>query len=520
MCYLLVRQRLCVSGAAWLAQTPDARRGHWRKQDPTLPDNGTHMTDIPKIEPYLGGEPVPGSSSGFDWLNPENGKPVGHIIESGEAAVEAAIAIATAAYQAHRKSPVHQRVKWLRDAGAVLKAAVDEVAPVISADVGKPIRVCRGEVVRGAEFMEAVAATLPQVMGGEVLPLDTVVQGEGHFGFTRRIPYGIVAGIIPFNGPVNLLVQKVAPAIAAGNVMITKPAPAGTRTALLLASLFQDKAGWPAGMFTVLTGDKAAASALVAHSDVRAVSFTGGTSGGEALARIAGAKKFLAELGSNAANIVLADADIADAAKKIAGAAFEASGQQCISAQRVLVQASVYETFLNAFVSAAKALNVGKVDDPKTDVGPMVSVAAADRVMAMCEDAIKRGARYALEPNRSGALVSPGILIQVPQAARLWCEEVFGPIAIVTPFDGLEQGLQLANDSAFGLQGAVFTRDLRAAFRFADEFDVGCLWVNEPSRFRVDNYPFGGVKLSGVGREGIKWAIEEMSQLKFIGINP
>ncbi len=478
------------------------------------------MTDIPKINSFLGGETAPAGSGGFDWLNPQDGKPIGHIIEAGEAGVEAAVKLASSAFDAHRKAPVHLRAKWLRDAGAALKASVDEVAPVISADVGKPIRVCRGEVVRGAEFMEAVAATLPQVMGGEVLPLDSVAQGEGHFGFTRRIPYGIVAGIIPFNGPVNLLVQKVAPAIAAANVIITKPAPAGTRTALMLAKLFQDKAGWPKGMFTVLTGDKATATALVAHKDVRAVSFTGGTAGGDALARVAGAKKFLAELGSNAANIVLADADIADAAKKIAGAAFEASGQQCISAQRVLVDKSVLDDFVKAFVTAAKALHVGKVEDPKTDVGPMVSVAAADRVMSMCEDAIKRGATYALEPKRDGALVSPGILVQVPQAARLWCEEVFGPIAIVTPFEGLEQGLQLANDSAFGLQGALFTSNLKAAFRFADDFDVGCLWVNEPSRFRVDNYPFGGVKSSGVGREGIKWAIEEMSQLKFVGIRP
>ena len=175
---------------------------------------------------------------------------------------------------------------------------------------------------------------------------------------------------------------------------------------------------------------------------------------------------------------------------------------------------------VNDAVAAAKALSVGRADDPKTDVGPMVSAAAADRVMGMCEDAIKRGASYALKPTRDGATVSPGILVQVPQAARLWCEEVFGPIAIVTPFSGIEEALTLANDSAFGLQGAIFTSNLRSAFRFADDFDVGCLWVNEPSRFRVDNYPFGGVKNSGVGREGLRYAIEEMSQLKFVGIKP
>jgi acyl-CoA reductase-like NAD-dependent aldehyde dehydrogenase len=269
---------------------------------------------------------------------------------------------------------------------------------------------------------------------------------------------------------------------------------------------------------TVLTGDKATAVALAAHPEVRMVSFTGGTSAGDALARASGAKKFVAELGSNAANIVLADADLDDAAKKIAGAAFEASGQQCISAQRVLVDKAVLDAFVAKFVAAAKSLKVGSAEDPATDVGPMVSSASADRVMAMCEEAIKRGAHYALEPRREGAVVSPGILVQVPYPARLWCEEVFGPIAIVTPFDGVDDALALANDSPFGLQGAVFTQDLRAAFRFSEDFDVGALWVNEASRFRLDLYPFGGVKRSGFGREGVRYAIEEFSQVKFTGL--
>jgi acyl-CoA reductase-like NAD-dependent aldehyde dehydrogenase len=323
--------------------------------------------------------------------------------------------------------------------------------------------------------------------------------------------------VTPFNAPINLLIQKVAPAIAAGNAIITKPAPAAMRTSLRVAKLFQEE-GWPKGLFTVLTGDKATATALVKHPDVRMISFTGGTAGGDALARAAGAKKFVAELGSNAANIVLADADIADAAKRIASAAFEASGQQCISAQRVLVDRKVLDGFVEKFVEAATALKVGRADDPAIDVGPMVSSASADRVVGMCEDAIKRGARYALEPKRDGAILSPAILVEVPQPARLWQEEVFGPVAIVTPFDDVDHALRLANDSPFGLQGALFTRDLRSAFRFSNEFDVGSLWVNEASRFRLDLYPFGGMKSSGVGREGVRYAIEEFSQIKFTGI--
>jgi acyl-CoA reductase-like NAD-dependent aldehyde dehydrogenase len=472
------------------------------------------MAIVSNITSFVGDELS--GTDGFDYVRPQDGKIVGRIIEAGESGVAAAVRAATVAYAANRKSPVHQRVSWLKTAAAALIGATDEIAQLICEDVGKPIRMCRFEVKRGAEFFEACAATLTQI-GGEVLPLDVTPTGAGHFGFTRHVPYGIVAGITPFNAPVNLLVQKVAPAIAAGNAIIVKAAPAGTRTAVKLARLLQE-VGWPKGLFTVVTGDKATAVALVSHPEVRAVSFTGGSAGGEALARAAGAKKFVAELGSNAANIVLADADVAEAAKKIAAAAFEASGQQCISAQRVLVEAPVFKAFLPHFVAAAQAFKVGRADEPATDIGPMVSRAAADRVMAMCADAIAHGASYALQPMQDDAQVSPGIMVQVPSAARLWCEEVFGPIAIVTPFNGIEEGLTLANDSPFGLQGAVFTRNLGSAFRFAEDFDVGALWVNEASRFRLDIYPFGGMKQSGVGREGVRYAIEEFSQIKFIGI--
>jgi len=378
------------------------------------------------------------------------------------------------------------------------------------------MRMASFEVRRGAEFLEATAAALTQ-LGGETLPLDITTQGAGRFGFVRHVPYGVVAGITPFNAPVNLLVQKVAPAIGAGNAIVVKPAPAGTRTALLLARNFTE-AGWPQNLFTVVTGDKETAAALASHDTVRAVSFTGSTSGGEALARAAGAKKFVAELGSNAANIVLADADVLTAGKKIAAAAFEASGQQCISAQRILVARERLDEFVAAFVGSAKALRVGAASDPKTDVGPMVSLASAKRVMDMCADAIAKGGRFALEPRRDGATVSPGILVDVSNDARLWREEVFGPIALVTAFDSEDEALALANDSPFGLQGSVFTRDLCTAMRFSDGFEVGALWINEATRFRLDIYPFGGVKRSGVGREGVRYAIEEMSQLKFTGI--
>ena len=475
------------------------------------------MSVIPEISSFTGGGDVEGVSA-FDFVRPHDGKLIGRIVEAGDKGVDAAVKAASVAFAAHRKSTVHQRITWLKQAAAALAAEAERFAQIICEDVGKPIRSARFETRRGVEFLEACSAALPFI-NGETLPLDATAPGAKHYGFTRHVPYGVVAGITPFNAPVNLLVQKLGPAIASGNAIIIKPAPAGTRAALALARLFQ-QAGWPAGLFTVVTGDKVTASALASHPDVRAVSFTGSTAGGEALARAAGAKKFVAELGSNAANVVFADADIDDTAGRIAAAAFEASGQQCISAQRILVERASIDAFSEKFAAAAKRMKVGKADDPATDLGPMVSRASADRVMAMCEDAIARGATYVLEPHQDGATVSPGVLRDVPFEAKLWNDEVFGPVALIAPFDTTDEALKLANDSPFGLQGAVFTRDLGKAFRFAEDFDVGAMWVNEASRFRLDLYPFGGVKASGVGREGVRYAIEEFSQIKFVGIRP
>jgi acyl-CoA reductase-like NAD-dependent aldehyde dehydrogenase len=453
-----------------------------------------------------------------EFRRPQDGAVTGRIEEAGKDGVESAVIVAERAYRKHRKTPLAVRIDWLRGAAAALRASAATIADLISEDVGKPIRMARFEANRGADFIEACAAAAPQLKG-EVLSLDAAAAGAGLIGMTRRVPFGVVAGITPFNAPVNLLLQKVAPAIAVGNAIVVKPALSGSRVSLLLAKLFME-AGWPEGMFTVVTGDRETAIALASHPGISAISFTGGTAAGNDLARAAGARRFLAELGSNAANIVLADANLEFAATRIASAGFEASGQQCISAQRVLVDRSVIDKFLPLFVGAARALKVGPASEATTDVGPMVHLAAAERVIAMVADAVGRGATLALEPRRDGATVSPGILLDVSRDSQLWNEEVFGPIVVVVPFDDVDHAIELANDSDFGLQGAVFTRSLAHTMRFADDMEVGSLWVNEASRFRLDMYPFGGVKQSGVGREGVQYAMEEFSQIKFIGIRP
>src|SRR2546430_4840581 len=287
--------------------------------------------------------------------------------------------------------------------------------------IGKPRRAATFEAKRAGAFIRACAAQVPH-LNGEVLPLDSAAQGAGRFGFTVRVPYGVVAAVTPFNGPVNLLVQKVAPALAVGNAVVVKPSPPGTEVALLLAEAVK-KAGVPDGLFNVVPGGRQTAILLAAQPLVAALTVTGSTAAGHELARAAGAKKFVGELGSNAANIVCADADLADAATRIAGAGFEASGQQCISAQRVIVERAVYERFLDLFVAAAKKLRVGDPEDTATDVGPMVSRAAADRVEAMIADAVTKGAKLVLKPERRGCILGPAIVAEAPQGARLVSEE-------------------------------------------------------------------------------------------------
>ncbi len=468
------------------------------------------------LGPFSGGARVAYGGTAMPLTSPVDLQVYAELLETPAPVIDAVVRNAEAAYALHRRATVAQRARWLEQAAHAIEASAAGIVSLLVRDIGKPRRLAVFETQRSAQFLRACAQAVLQ-LGGESLPLDATPAGAGRIGFTRRIPYGVVAGITPFNAPINLLMQKVGPALAAGNAIVVKPHPAGTRVALRVAAAMAD-AGVPPGLFNIVTGDREAALALAAHPKVMAVSFTGGTAAGHALVRAAGAKKFIAELGSNSANVVLADADLDDAAKRIAAAAFEASGQQCVSAQRIIVERPVFNVFLDAFVKAAQALKCGDPEDEATDIGPMVTLASATRVMGMVQEAVGRGGTIALAPSQKGCLVSPGIVCDAPRDTSMWRDEAFGPVAIVERAAGIDEALQLANDSPFGLQGAVFTRSLASAFRFSAEFDVGALWVNEASRFRLDTYPFGGVKGSGFGREGVRYAIEELSQVKFTGI--
>jgi acyl-CoA reductase-like NAD-dependent aldehyde dehydrogenase len=474
---------------------------------------------IPQLMPWIGG--VTKFEADFSALVcPIDDSVASEIIESDAKVIDAAVKHAHAAFLAQREATIAKRVEWLLAAADAIDKIEDELVRSLIRFIGKPRRAATFEARRVGAFMRACAAQVPHLMG-EVLPLDATAAGAGRFGFTTRVPYGVVAAVTPFNGPANLLIQKVAPAIAVGNAVVVKPSPPGTDVALLLAQAMK-KAGVPDGLLNVVPGGRETARLLAAHPLVAVVSVTGSTAAGNELARAAGAKKFVGELGSNAANIVCADADLADAATRIAGAAFEASGQQCISAQRVIVEQAVFDRFLDLFVAAARKLKVGDPEDAATDIGPMVSSAAADRVAQMVEDAVAKGARLVLKPERRRAVLGPAIVANAPGEARLMREEAFGPVVVVQSVADVDAALELANSSEFGLQGACFTASLETAFKVSRKLRVGSLWINDASRFRLDTYPFGGVGASGFGREGVRYAMEELSQWKFTGmrLNP
>ena len=452
----------------------------------------------------------------FPVRNPWSGDIAFTVSPAGAVELDRVVEAAKAAFRQFVKTPAHQRASWINGAASAMEQASKSIIEATIAHIGKPRRAAEMEVKRSIAFVRACAQHL-HGQGGEVVPLDMVPAGTGLFGFTRRVPYGVVAAVTPFNAPSNLLIQKLAPALVTGNAVVIKPCLEGTEIAQLIAVAFI-AGGVPDGLVHVVAGDREEALGLAAHPDVDVVTLTGGTAAGDALARAAGAKRFIGELGGNSPNIVAADANIDDAVQRIVPSSFEASGQQCISTQRIIVEAPVFDTFLERFIEATKRLKVGDPSLPETDLGPVVSARAAERITAMIEDARSRGCRVVTSGAFRGCVIPPTIVVDPPDGARLVREEVFGPVVVMMRAKDIDDAIRIANDCEFGLQGSCFTSSLATAFRMSEEVRVGSLWINEASRFRLDNYPFGGVGRSGVGREGLPYAFEEYTQPKFTGI--
>lgn len=478
------------------------------------------QTAVMNIGSLINGQEITGNGRDQDQVfSPYNGELIGVVDMATKEDLEAAIQIAQHVFHNIMKPmPAYRRSEILRKAADKLEIQGEEFAQSLSLETGKPIRDSRGEVGRGIQVLR-FAAEEAKRNDGEFIKMDAAIGGENRIGFVKRYPIGVVAAITPFNYPLNLALHKIAPALAVGCTVVVKPAGKTPLTTLMLAKLLEES-GLPKGALNVVMGrGSEIGEALVTHPFVKKISFTGSGPVGLKLKKLAGNKKVTLELGSNAPNIIFNDANLDLAVPAILKGGFTYAGQACISAQRIYVQKEVYGDFLKRFIPLVESLKVGDPSLEDTDVGPLITLGEAKRVEQWVLEAIQDGARVLTGGKRKDSLYYPTVLEEVNSSMKVVCEEVFGPLVSIIPFETEDEVILLANSSEYGLQAGVFTSDINRAFRLAEHLETGGVWINEVSTFRQDHYPYGGVKQSGIGKEGVKYAIEDMTEIKFMGIN-
>ncbi|MRJ02643.1 MAG: aldehyde dehydrogenase family protein [Epsilonproteobacteria bacterium] len=430
---------------------------------------------------------------------------------------ERALQIAQEAFRRHRFSPLSQRIAWLRDVAERLRERKEEFARMITDEVGKPITFSRIEVDRAIETITLSADFAPSLVG-ETINTDATPSGRRTVSFYKRVPLGVVVAITPFNFPLNLSAHKLAPALVAGNSVVYKPTPEAPATGYLLAQLFIESEYALEDALSLVYGDAEVGSALVQSEIPRKISFTGSVPVGKIICRNAGIKKVSLELGGNAATYLDRSSDIREAASRCAVGAFVNSGQVCISLQRIYVHKDIYEEFGRALVEETEKLKVGDPYDPETFMGPLISEDAALRAERWVESAVKAGARLLLKPKREGRYFYPAILADVTDEMEIVCEEVFAPIVSLVKVEGYDEAMEKINNSPYGLQFSIFTKDIELIKRFIDEAEAGGVVVNDIPTLRFDIQPYGGVKYSGIGREGPKFALQEYTEIKSVVI--
>ncbi len=451
--------------------------------------------------------------------SPFTGELVGRIAVAGPEAVEAAVAAAVRAFAVTRHLSRFDRSTTLARIAAAIGAEAEDIARTIALEAGKPIAFARQEVARAVTTF-TLAAEEAKRLAGEPTPIDIEERTRGYEAIVTRVPVGPVLAITPFNFPLNLVAHKVAPALAAGCPVVLKPAPQAPLTARRLGEIVA-AAGAPSGALAVLHCPVALAEALVGDERLRMLTFTGSARVGWALKARAGRKRVLLELGGDASLIVHADADVEAAARKAAVGAFAYAGQVCISVQHILVHDDVYERFRERLLAETAALPVGDPLDPATVVGPLIDAANAERVLAWIAEARAAGARLLCGGTRAaGNVVTPAVLEAVPRGVRIAEEEVFGPVVTLDRYRDAAEALARVNASRYGLQAGLFTNDLRLVRRAFAELEVGALIVNDSPMLRVDSYPYGGTKESGLGREGVRSAIEAMTEPRVLVLAP
>ncbi|MFI0732598.1 aldehyde dehydrogenase family protein [Streptomyces sp. NPDC021225] len=476
----------------------------------------TPLTWRPPAGALWSGRWVDGAST-MPVHDPEDGRLLGHVTDTSPAEVDEAVTGVAAAVASGASWPAWRRREALEEAAGLVLRHRERLAEVISREGCKTLREANGEVSRAAETLR-LSAQQTHRLTGETLPFSDTSRGEGRLGWYTREPVGVVAAITPFNDPLNLVAHKVGPALAGGNGVVLKPAEATPLTALAFTEILLD-AGVPAGRIAVVPGTGGGAGhALVSHPLVDLVSFTGGHRTGNAVAGAAGAKKTLMELGGNNAVLVLDDADTRAAAQAVVAGAFGVAGQNCLSVQRVFVAARVFAPLLRDVLSATEKLRVGSKADLRTDIGPLISEREARRVEEWVREAREGGAVVRAGGRRDGTFYRPTVLTDVPADAKVMTEEIFGPVLVVEPVATVDEAVARANDTRYGLQAGVFTTSLDTALDIAERLRVGAVMINDSSDFRIDAMPFGGPKRSGVGREGVRYAVEAMTEPKVVAV--
>ena len=475
----------------------------------------SHTTSIPtrSFGYYLDGN---WSTSGREVVvtSPFDHSIVAVVYEASRGAVETAIQSAVRAFTVTRKMTSFQRATVLRKIAEGIRHRRDEFARTICQEAGKPIKTARIEVDRGIYTFEVAAEEATRIYG-EYIPLDTLEATAGRWGLVRRFPLGPVFAITPFNFPLNLVAHKVAPAIAAGCPLILKPAPQTPVTALMLAEVVHD-AGWPEGALAVMPLSNDDAAALVTDDRIKLLTFTGSAAVGWALKNKGGKKRVTLELGGNAAVIVHSDADLEYAALRCVAGGFSYGGQTCISVQRILVERSVFDQFTKLLVDGVHKLKLGDPMHDDTDIPPLIRESDAVRAVQWIEEAVQSGAKLVCGGKRKGSLVEPAVLTDTNPEMRVNSAEVFAPVVTVEPYDDFRDAVRQVNHSSYGLQAGILTRDA-GLIQFAfDELEVGGVIVGDVPSFRVDQMPYGGVKDSGLGREGLRYSIEDMTERKLL----
>lgn len=448
---------------------------------------------------------------------PYDGAPLAEVIQGTSDHAEAALEAAVRAFGSTRRLPAFERQRVLRSIAQQITSRKDEFARTIAQEAGKPLKAARTEVER-AIFTFTVAAEETTRIPGEYLSLDWQQFTSGRWGIVRRFPIGPIAGITPFNFPLNLVAHKVAPAIASGCPIILKPAPQTPLTALLLAETVE-QAGLPDGAFNVLPLSNEDAGLLVSDDRIKLISFTGSARVGWEVKNRAGKKKVLLELGGNAGVIVHGDTDLAWAADRCVSGGFSYAGQTCISVQRILVERPAFRKFTDRLLAGVSKLQMGDPLDESTDLGPLIRESDAVRASEWIQQAVQDGATLLCGGKRHGSILEPTVLTGTRPDMKVNCEEIFAPVVTVEAYDDFASALRRINESPYGLQAGIFTRDANRIFQAYEELEVGAVIAGDVPTFRIDNMPYGGVKDSGLGREGLRYTIEEMTEPRLLVMN-